>query len=242
MAGEIDQTLHVTGDAIIDKTKTASREESGFPTTSSSSNAAVEKMANKTTPTLSNYWKKLTVTEVDHSAYHTVGWLGSGLQSFIPEVDVPTVDNSIVVCFECHLVAGLGLLLSKFLVVILNFLGCELVHLNPNAIATLSCFTMLCECWLRTSPGTSLFWYFYYPTRYDKTVFSGIGLSLHRHRWKEYLDATFKAAGKVLSESGFLLICTFSPNGRTCICSRRLLMTSGENLKEHRAWLHWPSG
>jgi hypothetical protein len=32
---------------------------------SSSSNAAIEKMANKTTPTLSDYWKKSMVTEAD---------------------------------------------------------------------------------------------------------------------------------------------------------------------------------
>jgi hypothetical protein len=99
----------------------------------------------------------LTITEADHSAYHTAGWL----ESFIHAVDIPTVDDSIVVCFESHLVAGLGLPPNKFLVAIMNFFGCELVHLNLNAIAALSCFTMLCECWLGIAPDTSLFWYFY---------------------------------------------------------------------------------
>jgi hypothetical protein len=61
-------------------------------------------------------------------------------------VEVPTVDNSTVVCFKSHLITGLGLPSSKFLVSILNFLGCDLVHLNANVIAALSCFTMLCEC------------------------------------------------------------------------------------------------
>jgi hypothetical protein len=68
------------------------------------------------------------------------------LISSIPEVDIPTTDGSIVVCFESHLVAGLGLPPSKFLIDIKNFLGCKLVHFNLNAIAALSCFTMLCEC------------------------------------------------------------------------------------------------
>jgi hypothetical protein len=67
------------------------------------------------------------------------------------------VDNSTVVCFESHLATGLGLPPSKFLVSILNFLMCALVHLNPNGIATLSCFTMLCECWLGIAPDTSMF-------------------------------------------------------------------------------------
>jgi hypothetical protein len=46
---------------------------------------------------------------------------------------------------------------SKFLVAVINFLVCELVHLNPNAIVTLSYFTMLCECWLGIALDTSLF-------------------------------------------------------------------------------------
>jgi hypothetical protein len=104
------------------------------------------------------------------------------------------VDGSTVVCFESHLVPGLGLPPSKFLVAIMNFLGCELVHLNLNTIAALSCFTMLCECWLRIAPDTSLFWYFYSSARYDKAVYSRIGLSLHRSRRKDYIDATIMSS------------------------------------------------
>jgi hypothetical protein len=84
------------------------------------------------------------VTKADHSAYHVAGWLLSGLESFIPDLEFPIVDNTVVVCFESHLAVGLGLPPSKFLISVLNFLRCELVHLNPNAIAALSYFTMLC--------------------------------------------------------------------------------------------------
>jgi hypothetical protein len=90
--------------------------------------------------------------------------------STVPEVDVPTTHDSTVVCFESHLVAGLGLPPSKFLVAIMNFLGCELVHFSPNAITALSYFSMLCECWLGVPPDTSLFWYFYSSTRYVITL------------------------------------------------------------------------
>jgi hypothetical protein len=106
------------------------------------------------------------------------------------------VDGSAVVCFEYHLITGLGLPPSKFLVAIMNFLRCELVNLNPNVIATLSYFTMLCECWLGIMADTSLFWYFYSLTHYDKVVFSGIDLSLCRHRWKDYIRASFKGCWK----------------------------------------------
>jgi hypothetical protein len=120
--------------------------------TSSSTNEAVTKMANKTTPTLPNYSKKSTINEADHSA----GWLDGGLESIVPTVEYPIVDGTTMVCFESHLVAGLGLAPSKFLVSI-NFLGCEHVHMNLNTIIVLICFTMLCECWLVFPADTSLF-------------------------------------------------------------------------------------
>jgi hypothetical protein len=41
---ETDQTLHAAGESVVDE--------------------------NKTTPSMSDYWKKLTITKVDHSAYH----------------------------------------------------------------------------------------------------------------------------------------------------------------------------
>jgi hypothetical protein len=89
--------------------------------------------------------------------------LTRNLVSTVHEVDFPTTHGSIVISFESHLIAGLGLLPNKFLVAIMNFLDCELVHFNPNAIAALGCFFVLCECWLRIPPDTSLFWYFHSP-------------------------------------------------------------------------------
>jgi hypothetical protein len=159
MASETDWSINVTGDAIAAGTKTASGAESETSAACSSSKEAITKMENKTTTTFPDYWKKLTITKDDRSAYHTTGWL----ESIVPTVEYPTTDGSTVVCFESHLVTGLGIPPSKFFVAIMNFLECELVHLNPNAIAALSCFTMLCECWLGITPDTSLFWYFYSP-------------------------------------------------------------------------------
>jgi hypothetical protein len=124
---------------------------------SSSSNAAAVKMVNNTTPEISDYWKKSTVIEANRSSYHIASWLGSGLVSLIPTVEVPTVENSTIVCFELHHVVGLALPPNKFLVAIMNFLMCELIHLNPNAIAAVNCFAMLYECWLGIALDMSLF-------------------------------------------------------------------------------------
>jgi hypothetical protein len=134
------------------------------------------------------------VIEDDRSAYHTIDWLGGELDSIIPTEEYPMVDSSTMVCFESHLIAGLGLPPNKFFVAIMDFLGCEFVHFNLNAIVAFSCFTMLCECWLGIALDTSLFWYFYNPTCYDKTIYSGIEMSLCHHRRKAYIDATFKSS------------------------------------------------
>jgi hypothetical protein len=86
------------------------------------------------------------ITEADRLAYHSTDWLSGGLECLVPVLDIPMVDGSIMVCFKSHLVAGLGLPPNKFLIAIMNFLGCELVHMNLHALTVLSCFTMLCEC------------------------------------------------------------------------------------------------
>jgi hypothetical protein len=157
MAGEADRTLASADTRVVDKGRNASGAESDALVTSSSMTLAVIKMADHRVPEMSDYWKKSIITEADRQAYHDFGWLTGNLMSTVPEVDFPTTHSSTVVCFESHLIAGLSLPPSKFLVAIMNFLGCELVHFNPNVITTLSCFFMLCEYWLGISPDTSLF-------------------------------------------------------------------------------------
>jgi hypothetical protein len=110
-----------------------------------------------------------------------------------------------VVCFKSHLVVGLSLPPNKFLVAIMNFLGCELVHFSPNVITALSYFTMLCEYWLGIALDTSLFLSFNSLIRYDKVLYFRIRLSLRRHRQKEYIDATFKSSWRGSSQRWFLV-------------------------------------
>jgi hypothetical protein len=131
--------------------------------TSSSPILAAIKMMEREVSEMYDFFKKTTVTEEEHLAYHNFGWLTGNLIFMIPKVDVSTVQDSTTIYFESYLIAGLGLPSNKFLSSIMNFCCCELVHFNPNAIAALSCFVMLCECWLGIAPDTSLFWYFYSP-------------------------------------------------------------------------------
>jgi hypothetical protein len=157
MAGEADQTLRIVNEPVVDEKKSDFEMESNVSVASSSSNVASMKIVKKTTPEMIDYWKKTLVTKTDRQAYHSFSSLNGRLESTVPTVEYPTVDGTTVVCFESHLVAGLGHPPNKFLVAVISHLGCELVHFNPNDIAALSFFAMLCECWLRIAPDTSLF-------------------------------------------------------------------------------------
>jgi hypothetical protein len=120
--------------------------ESAAMVTSSSPTHDVIKMDDGEIPELTDFFKKTIVTEADRKAYHDLGGLSGNLISFICEVDVPTIEGSTILCFECQLAAGLGLPPSKFLSSILSYLGCSMVHLNANTVSALSSFAMLCEC------------------------------------------------------------------------------------------------
>jgi hypothetical protein len=98
-----------------DDAQSDSRVESTTPATSSSPTLAATKMADRKVLEMSDFFKKTTVIEEDRLAYHKFGWLTGNLLSTIPEVDIPTVHDSTIVCFESYLAAGLGLPPSKFL-------------------------------------------------------------------------------------------------------------------------------
>ena len=53
---------------------------------------------------------------------------------------------------------------SEFLILVLNFYGLSLLHLNPNSIAFLSIFSHLCEAYIGVEPFLDLF-HFYYKLR-----------------------------------------------------------------------------
>jgi hypothetical protein len=202
-----DTTVHapaapVAPSASADDSGHDSMAESAAIATSSPTRGAA-RMAVGEIPELTDFFKKTIVTEDDHWVYHNRGWLTGNLVSFIPEVDVPTVEVSTIICFKSQLVAGVGLPPSKFLLSIMNYLGCSLVHLNSNAVLALSNFIVLCECWLGIPPDTSLFWYSLLP---DTPRQSSVGSAF-------LCDATARmdtsrppsrAAGKVPSRSGFL--------------------------------------
>jgi hypothetical protein len=157
MATESISNPPPTNPSIYDDAWSDSGAESTAMMTSSSPTRGASLMAKGEILELTYFFKKTSVSEEELQAYHHHGWLTGNVLSYIPEVHVPTVHNSSVLCFESHFLAGLGLPPSKFLAAIMNYLGCSLVHFKANAIATLSSFVMLCESWLGIPPDSSLF-------------------------------------------------------------------------------------
>jgi hypothetical protein len=74
--------------------------ESTVTAASSSPTRGTAKMVEGEILELTNFFKKMTVTKDDHRAYHDRGWLTGNLASFIPVVDVPTVECSTILCFK----------------------------------------------------------------------------------------------------------------------------------------------
>nr|AAV32122.1 putative heavy chain myosin [Oryza sativa Japonica Group] len=68
---------------------------------------------------------------------------------------------------------------SEFLLLVLNFYGLSLLHLNPNSIAFLSIFSCLCEAYIGVEPFVDLF-RFYYELRWmePKKVSGCVGFRL----------------------------------------------------------------
>jgi hypothetical protein len=203
-----DTTVHAPT-AVIAPSASAddSGHDSGVESTAmaaSSPTHGATRMVAGEIPELTDFFKKTTVTEDDCQVYHDRGWLTGNLVSFIPEVDVPTVESSTIICFESQLAAGVGLPPSKFLSSIMNYLGCSLVHLNSNVILVLSSFVMLCECWLEIPLDTNLFWYYYSPADTPRQSLVGSTFLCNATAGMNTSRPPSRAAGKVPSRSEFL--------------------------------------
>jgi hypothetical protein len=122
-----DTTVHAPTAPIV---PSASADDSGHDSGAESAAMAASSPTRGATrmtvgeiPELIDFFKKTIVTEDDRQAYHDRRWLTGNLVSFIPEVDVPIVEGSTIICFESQLAAGVGFPSSKFLSSIMNYLG-----------------------------------------------------------------------------------------------------------------------
>nr|AAR00633.1 putative gypsy type transposon [Oryza sativa Japonica Group] len=66
-----------------------------------------------------------------------------------------------IVAIEDFILCGFLPPPSEFLLLVFNFYGLSLLHLNPNSIAFLSIFSHLCEAYIRVEPFLDLFRFYY---------------------------------------------------------------------------------
>jgi hypothetical protein len=83
-------------------TRSDSEAESTAMTTSSSPTRGASMMAKGEIPELTDFFKKTNVSEEELQTYHRRGWLTGNALSYITEVDVPTIHDLSVLCFESH--------------------------------------------------------------------------------------------------------------------------------------------
>jgi hypothetical protein len=100
-----DTTVHapaapVASSANADDSEHDSEVESTAMAASSSPTRGATRMVKWEILKLTDFFRKMTMTEDDCRAYHDSGWLTGNLVFFIPEVDVPTIEGSTILCFE----------------------------------------------------------------------------------------------------------------------------------------------
>jgi hypothetical protein len=100
MAMETAHDFPINDKPAGDDTQSDSGAVSVALATSSSPTLAATKMADRKIPEMSDFFEKTTVTEEERQAYHEFSWLTGNLISMIREVDIPTVHDSTIVCFE----------------------------------------------------------------------------------------------------------------------------------------------
>lgn len=72
-----------------------------------------------------------------------------------------TLEDQFVILSLTHIICGLRLDVSDFLVSVLNHYRLEWSHLTPNSITALSMFAHLCEAYMGVPPTVEVFTHFY---------------------------------------------------------------------------------
>jgi hypothetical protein len=104
-------------------------------------------------------WARSCVTEDTLSEYRQKGWLppAAQLAARAPGLEVrPDPRAGERVCFAEFLPRGFALPLHDFVRGLLYAYGIQLHDLTPNSIMHITCFMVLCECFLGVSPCWSL--------------------------------------------------------------------------------------
>ena len=113
------------------------------------------------------------------------------------EAPLPSLmEDKFVILSLTHIMCGLRMDASDFLLSVLGHYGIEWFHLTPNSITALSIFAHLCEAYLGEPPTVEVFAHFYRPYHNNKGETTTLGAVYFRLRDKMknypvyYLKAT----------------------------------------------------
>jgi hypothetical protein len=154
---------------------------------------------------MEQYWVRSPLTEARLARYHEKGLLPGNMEYFIIDNEFLRIENNQLVTFESHLECAMGFPPSRFLVFFCRHYVLELVHPNPNAIAALSVFVVLCVCWLGIEPRHDLFRYFYTASYASKELIHTVGFNLRRSRISQYIPGKSKGSWKGAWNKWFII-------------------------------------
>ncbi|TVU30424.1 hypothetical protein EJB05_22048, partial [Eragrostis curvula] len=150
-----------------------------------------------------DYWKPGEIDEAFIQVLRKTGWISDLVITKENKGDMCfSFDTTEISVFESHMICGFNLPPSKFLERVCKFYKIELIHLKPQAVALLSLFSTLCECWLGTAPSLDLWRVYHEPCYYSSGLVGCVSFNRRRnivyppfayrrswsgYRWKYFL-------------------------------------------------------
>ncbi|CAL5028551.1 unnamed protein product [Urochloa decumbens] len=146
----------------------------------------------------------------------------------LPSPSIMEKDQFVILSLN-HIMCGLRVDASDFLVSVLNHYGIEWSHLTPNSITVLSIFTHLCEAYLGVPPTVEVFAHFYklYLNNKGETVtLGGVYFRMRDKMKKSYPIYYLKA-----SQFSWTCLWFYAKLQQSC-----RLTFKGDALKEANNW------
>ncbi|TVU15212.1 hypothetical protein EJB05_38720, partial [Eragrostis curvula] len=164
-------------DASSERTASAPQKHcTGSPTKAQQLRAA------STIPESMDHWKPGEIDEKYIAELRSIGWISDFVVTQENKGSMCfSFDTTEIPVFESHLMCGFNLPPSDFLERVCKYYNIELIHLKPQAIALLSIFSTLCECWLGTACSLDLWRVYHEPRYYSSGLVGCVSFNLQKN-------------------------------------------------------------
>lgn len=140
-----------------------------------------------------------------------------------------TMEDQFVILSLTHIICGLRVDASDFLVSVLEYYRLEWSHLTPNSITVLSIFAHLCEAYVEAPPTVEVFTHFYslYHNMKGETTTLGAVYFRLRDRMKKNYPLYYLRSSQFM----WVSLCFYAKVPKSCRLTFR-----GDILKEENNW------